>query len=47
MADLQCLPDELVDARFYQPTTYGWEARIGERMSEIRRLREAARKGAG
>jgi len=44
VADLQCLPDELVDARFYQPTAFGWEARIGERMAEIRRLREAARK---
>ena len=44
VADLQCLPDELVGARFYQPTAYGWEARIGERMAEIRRLREAAKK---
>ncbi|MCJ7754971.1 MAG: replication-associated recombination protein A, partial [Thermoanaerobaculales bacterium] len=44
VADLQCLPDELAGARFYQPTAYGWEARIGERMTEIRRLREAAKK---
>jgi putative ATPase len=45
VADLQCLPDELTGARFYQPTAFGWEARIGERMAEIRRLREAAKKG--
>ncbi len=44
VADLQCLPDELVGARFYEPTAYGWEARIGERMAEVRRLRDAARK---
>jgi putative ATPase len=44
VADLQCLPDELAGARFYDPTTYGWEARIGERMAEIRRLRAAAKK---
>jgi putative ATPase len=44
VADLQCLPDELAGARFYQPTAYGWEARIGERMAEIRRLRETAKK---
>jgi putative ATPase len=44
VADLQCLPDELAGARFYEPTAYGWEARIGERMAEIRRLRAAAKK---
>ena len=44
VADLQCLPDELADARFFKPTGFGWEARIGERMAEIRRLRDAARK---
>jgi putative ATPase len=44
VSDLQCLPDELAGARFYQPTSFGWEARIGERMAEIRRLREVARK---
>ncbi len=44
VADLQCLPDELAGATFYRPTGFGWEARIGERMAEIRRLREAAKK---
>ena len=44
VADLECLPDELAGARFYRPTAYGWEARIRERLAEIRRLREEARK---
>jgi putative ATPase len=44
VADLECLPDELAGARFYQPTPYGWEARIRERLAEIGRLREEARK---
>ncbi len=39
VSDLECLPDELVGERFYHPTKYGWEARIAERMEEIRRLR--------
>jgi putative ATPase len=43
VADLECLPDELVGARFYKPTEFGWEKRIRERLQEIRRLREANR----
>ena len=39
VADLECLPEELADTRFYEPTEYGWEARITERMEEIRKLR--------
>jgi putative ATPase len=39
VADLECLPEELVGTRFYEATEYGWEARIAERMEEIRRLR--------
>jgi putative ATPase len=44
VADLECLPEELVGTRFYDPTEYGWEARIRERMEEIRRLRSGGRK---
>jgi len=39
VADLECLPEELVGTRFYSPTEFGWEARIRERMAEIRQLR--------
>jgi putative ATPase len=44
VADLECLPDELAGSSFYRPTGYGWEKRIGERMAEVRRLREEAKK---
>ena len=44
VSDLECLPDELVGTHFYNPTTFGWETRIGERMAEIRRLRQQAKK---
>jgi putative ATPase len=43
VADLECLPAELVGVRFYEPTEYGWEARIAERMAEIRKLRAGKR----
>jgi putative ATPase len=39
VADLECLPEELGGTRFYEPTEYGLEERIKERLQEIRRLR--------
>ena len=44
VADLECLPEELIGTQFYHPTEYGWETRIAERMEEIRKLRSARRK---
>jgi putative ATPase len=41
VADMECLPDELLDTRFYHPTEQGWEARIRERLAEIARRRRA------
>lgn len=32
--DMSCLPEELADARFYEPTTHGHEAKILARMKE-------------
>ncbi len=43
VSDLECLPEELAGASFYEPTDHGWEARIRERMQEIKRLRNAKR----
>ncbi|HUH12082.1 MAG TPA: replication-associated recombination protein A [Longimicrobiales bacterium] len=31
---MECLPDELAGTRFYRPTTYGYEAKIVNRMKE-------------
>jgi len=44
VADMQCLPDNLKHRTYYHPTTEGVEERIGRRMAEIRRRREAARR---
>jgi len=42
VADMQCLPDNLKDRRYYQPTTEGVEKRIRERMLEIEKQRARA-----
>ncbi|KAM9862441.1 replication-associated recombination protein A [Leucobacter sp. BZR 635] len=34
----QYLPDEIVDAKYYQPTTHGNEREISERLEKIRRI---------
>jgi putative ATPase len=39
IADMQCLPDNLKDRRYYQPTHEGVEKRIRERLEEIRKAR--------
>ena len=37
VADMQCLPDNLKDRKYYQPTSEGAEKRIRERLEEIRK----------
>ncbi|HZR65241.1 MAG TPA: replication-associated recombination protein A [Terriglobales bacterium] len=39
IADMQCLPDNLKDRHYYQPTSEGVEKRIRERMQEIRKIK--------
>ena len=39
VAGMQCLPDNLKDRVYYQPTNQGVEKRIRERLEEIRRQR--------
>jgi putative ATPase len=39
ITSMQCLPDSLVDARFYFPTDRGAEKRIAERIDEIRKAK--------
>ena len=38
VAEQQYLPDDLADARYYEPTTHGNEAAISERLAAIRAL---------
>jgi len=42
VANMQCLPENLRDRVYYQPTGEGVENRIRERMEEIRKLRSPA-----
>ena len=39
VADMQCLPDNLRDRVYYQPSDQGVERRIRERLEEIKRIR--------
>ena len=41
VADMQCLPDDLKDREYYQPTGEGMEKPIRERMEEIKKKRGA------
>jgi putative ATPase len=43
VADMQCLPDNLLGRVYYHPTEQGVEKRIRERLMEIRRLRSQQR----
>ncbi len=45
VADMQCLPDNLRDRLYYQPTNEGVEKRIRERLQEIKRGRSRPRSG--
>jgi putative ATPase len=42
VADMQCLPDNLKDRVYYQPTNEGIEKRIRERLEEIKKQRSEA-----
>ena len=42
VADMQCLPNNLKDRRYYFPTNQGIEKRIRERMEEIRKKRRVS-----
>ncbi len=40
IAEMQCLPDNLRDRRYYHPTQEGREKLLAQRMEEIQRIRE-------
>jgi putative ATPase len=41
---MDCLPDNLRGRQYYHPTAEGREKALAQRLEEIRRLREGARK---
>jgi len=40
---MDCLPSSLSGRQYYYPTDRGMEKRIGERLEEIKKLREEMR----
>ena len=42
VANMQCLPDNLKNRQYYEPTNQGVEKRIRERLEEIRKQRRKA-----
>ena len=40
VTDMRCLPDSLLGRTYYQPTGQGFEARIRQRLEEIRRIQK-------
>jgi putative ATPase len=46
VADMDCLPDNLRGREYYHPTNEGTEKAFAQRLEELRRLREEARKSA-
>lgn len=44
VTDMQCLPDNLKNRTYYHPSTEGIEARVRDRLQEIRKLKAARRK---
>src|SRR5436309_4259548 len=47
VADMECLPDNLRRREYYHPTAEGREKLFAQRLEEIRRLREEAKKISG
>lgn len=46
VADMQCLPDNLIGRAYYHPTEEGIEKRIKDRLNEIKRRRSEATRAA-
>ena len=45
VTDMTCLPDSLAGRQYYEPTNQGFEARIRQRLEEIRRIQKKAPDG--
>ena len=43
VTDMVCLPESLAGKTYYHPTDQGFEARLRQRMDEIRRIKEKRR----
>jgi putative ATPase len=43
IADMECLPEGLRGRTYYHPTVEGREKLLGQRMEEIRKIKESKR----
>jgi putative ATPase len=46
LTDMKCLPESLLDRTYYKPTDQGFEARIRQRLEEIRRIQKKGSRNA-
>jgi putative ATPase len=42
---MTCLPESLIGREYYKPTDQGFEARIRQRLQEIRRIQKQSPEG--
>ncbi|MFZ0968608.1 MAG: hypothetical protein WAN13_10075, partial [Candidatus Acidiferrales bacterium] len=40
VTDMQCLPDSLAGRTYYHPTHEGFEARVQERLAQLRKIQK-------
>jgi putative ATPase len=45
VTDMTCLPESLAGRTYYRPTDQGFEARIRQRLEEIRRIQKKTPEG--
>ena len=45
VADMDCMPENLLGREFYRPTAEGREKLLAQRMEEVRRIRAAKQSG--
>jgi putative ATPase len=45
VTDMTCLPESLIGREYYKPTDQGFEARIRQRLQEIRRIQKQSPEG--
>jgi putative ATPase len=47
VTDMTCLPESLAGRTYYKPTDQGFEARIRQRLEEIRRIQKKSQSTRG
>ena len=45
ITDMSCLPESLIGREYYHPTSQGSEARVRERMEQIKKLKQSKKSG--